>query len=208
MPRERCDPLSFRNRFRHSPAKREAGRVGCAEFSSIPPPLFSSFRGHARHTRPVNGRYSRVGEPGVFGSAARPFGRPAALAPYDHEPVQRVRACRKTPDPAVSCPAGNASAVRFALGRGALPSLRRLRTFSTSPFPRIKSGVRRGRSDACRAGRRSDIQRFGALRIPPCQNGVSVPALRWRRRDLFWRERNQTVSARMAWIDSCPRLPW
>ena len=110
------------------------------------------------------GRYSRIGEPGVFGSAAW-LSHPAALAPYDHEPVQRVRIDRSTLDPAVSCPAGNADVVRFAAWTGPLPSIPILRTLlnddalsflSASAFALSSFGGLR-RSDDSRAGRRPDI---------------------------------------------------
>src|SRR5262245_37039000 len=65
---------------------------------------YAEASGDARRTRPVFSRFSRIGEPGVFGSAAW-LSHPAPLAPYDHEPVQRVGTFRNIPDLAVSCPA-------------------------------------------------------------------------------------------------------
>ena len=101
---KRRDPLISR----HPP--QEAGRVGHAELVSRCVTDRSATRAsNAPRIRPLFPDWR-----------TRSFwlscmvAHAAALAPYDHEPVQRVRVCRKTLDPAVSCPAGNASAVRFA----------------------------------------------------------------------------------------------
>ena len=92
--------------------EQEAGRVGRAEVVS------RLRRGSLRSARVERAPKSAV----IPGLASQEFlaqlhdlaGRPAALAPYDHEPVQRVSKARTLLDLAVSCPASSASAVRFA----------------------------------------------------------------------------------------------
>ena len=103
--------MSGATRFpRYSPAQAGGGarrtRRGSTECAA------RSLDQRARRTRPVFSRLSRIGDQ-EFVAHLRGL-HAGALAPYGHEPVQHVRINRSILDLAVSRPASNASAVRFA----------------------------------------------------------------------------------------------
>jgi len=124
---------------------REAGRVGRAEVVSKV--RCGSLRNAARRTRPEIGRSSRIGEPGVFGSAAVRTGGAAHSGLSSLWP--RAGSARQSL-PKNSGPRGFMPREQCKRRSLRLAECRSRPTFSTSSSALRASG---GRSDACRAGR-------------------------------------------------------
>jgi hypothetical protein len=162
--RERCDPLHSPFAIRHSPAQAGGGarrtRRGSTECAA------RSLEQRARRTRPV----CRPFVPDwIRTCSAHPDGdQQGALGPSspDFTGSARQRSPRLL-DPAVSCPAGNADVVRFAAGRGPLPSIPSCALPQRSAFARTKSGFGGIEATPAAPAAASTFQSFGALRNPP-----------------------------------------